>query len=488
MEKSENILIEQRKENLQKLRAVGINGYGHKYNITHQAQEIKTSFCELEGNQVSLMGRITAKRTHGKAAFADLTDDSGKIQIYLSINDIGNEQFDIFAKIDIGDIIGVRGKVFKTRRGEITLAAESFAVLAKALRPLPEKWHGLKDVDLRYRQRYVDLIVNQEVKDLFKTRSRIISSIRRFLDDQGFLEVETPILQPIPGGGHARPFVTHHNTLGLDLYLRIALELYLKKLIVGGLEKVYEIGRNFRNEGFSHKHSPEFTMLELYQTNADYIDMMELTENMLSAIAIKLFGSKIIEYGEHKIDLTPPWRRITMIEVVKEFTSLDFNELDDLGARSAAKELGFEVDENHNWGSVLNLIFEEKVEPRLIQPTFIMDYPLVVSPLARKIEAKPQLTYRFEGFIAGMEIANAFTELNDPLDQRERFQEQVKQREQGDQEAHLMDEDFLRALEYGMPPTGGLGIGVDRIIMLFTNSHSIREVILFPPMRPESTP
>lgn len=486
MEKQElNSFIQQRLENLKWLQEKGIPGFGEKFPRTHWAQQVQDDFNELEGKEVSLSGRLLSKREHGKAMFGDISDQSGSVQLYLRVNSIGEEKFEIFQSLDIGDLIGITGEVFKTRRGEVTINVSCFEIQAKSLRPLPEKWHGLKDVELRYRQRYLDLIVNPEVREIFMRRSRIIASIRRFLDSREFLEVETPILQPIPGGGNARPFVTHHKTLGRDLYLRIALELYLKKLIVGGFDRVYEIGRNFRNEGFSYKHSPEFTMLELYQVNTDYQDMMELTENMISSVSQEVLGSQKIDYQGEEIDLTPPWKRMTMIEVVKEFTGVDFENIDLETAREKAEEKGVRIKTGFSLGEILNEFFEQKVEDNLIQPTFIMDYPVEVSPLAKKIPDNPDFTYRFEGFIGGMEMANAFTELNDPIDQRERFEKQVAQREAGDEEAHMMDEDFIRALEYGMPPTGGLGIGIDRIIMVLTNTRNIREVILFPPMRPE---
>lgn len=479
-------LVQQRFENLNKLRNKGINGYGSKYPRSHKVKEVENNFSQLENKTVSAVGRLMNVRGHGKAVFADLMDDSGTIQIYIRLNNVGEDNFDTFNILDIGDIIGVTGDVFRTRMGEVTISVTDFAVMAKSLRPLPEKWHGLKDVDLRYRHRYVDLIVNEEVKEIFTKRSKIISSIRRYLDKEGFLEVETPILQPIPGGGNAKPFITHHNTLDMDLYLRIAVELYLKKLIVGGIEKVYEIGKNFRNEGFSYKHNPEFTMLELYQVNTNYKDMMDITEALVGHAANEVLGTGKVKFQDFEIDFASPWRRITMVDAVKEETGVDFANFTDLEeARKAAKGLGLKIEDNWALGEILNFIFEEKVEANLIQPTFIYDYPVEISPLAARIPEDPKFTYRFEGFAAGMEIANAFTELNDPLDQRERFERQVALREAGDDEAQRMDEDFLMALEYGMPPTGGLGIGIDRIVMLLTGNRSIREVILFPPMRPQ---
>ncbi|MDI3547972.1 MAG: lysyl-tRNA synthetase, class [Halanaerobiales bacterium] len=481
-----NDLMLQRREKLEQLIQKGIKPYGKKYEVTHHAVEIENNFEQLEGKEVSLAGRIMAIRTHGKACFADLMDMTGKIQLYVKFDEVGEENYNLFNDFDIGDIIGVTGEVFKTRRGQISVKVSSFRFLAKSLRPLPEKWHGLKDKELRYRQRYLDLIVNPEVKETFILRSKIIREIRNYLVKRGFLEVETPMMHPIPGGTSARPFITHHNTLDMDLYMRIAPELYLKRLIVGGFEKVFEINRNFRNEGMSYKHNPEFTMMELYQAQADYHDMMDLTEDMISTVARKVLGTTKITYQGEEIDLTPPWKRMTMVDAVKEYTGIDFNEIKTAEeARNAATRIGIEVEAGVGKGKILNEIFEERVEEKLIQPTFIMDYPIEISPLAMKIDGNPDFTYRFEPFIYGWEIGNAFTELNDPIDQKERFEEQVKQRAQGDEEAHMMDEDYVRALEYGMPPTGGLGIGIDRLVMLLTDSPSIRDVILFPMMRPE---
>lgn len=481
-----NDLMLQRREKLEQLIQKGIKPYGKKYEVTHHAVEIENNFEQLEGKEVSLAGRIMAIRTHGKACFADLMDMTGKIQLYVKFDEVGEENYNLFNDFDIGDIIGVTGEVFKTRRGQISVKVSSFRFLAKSLRPLPEKWHGLKDKELRYRQRYLDLVVNPEVKETFILRSKIIREIRNYLVKRGFLEVETPMMHPIPGGTSARPFITHHNTLDMDLYMRIAPELYLKRLIVGGFEKVFEINRNFRNEGMSYKHNPEFTMMELYQAQADYHDMMDLTEDMISTVARKVLGTTKITYQGEEIDLTPPWKRMTMVDAVKEYTGIDFNEIETAEeARNAATRIGIEVEAGVEKGKILNEIFEKRVEEKLIQPTFIMDYPIEISPLAMKIDGNPDFTYRFEPFIYGWEIGNAFTELNDPIDQKERFEEQVKQRAQGDEEAHMMDEDYVRALEYGMPPTGGLGIGIDRLVMLLTDSPSIRDVILFPTMRPE---
>lgn len=480
-----NELMRVRREKLTELQRNGIEPYGGKYPREHMAQEIIDQFEQYEGKNVRLAGRIMAKRGHGKASFANLQDVSGNIQIYARLNDLGEDNYRLFEKLDIGDIIGIEGTVFKTRRGEITVSITDLTLLAKSLRPLPEKWHGLKDVDLRYRQRYVDLTVNPEVKKTFITRSKIIKEIRNYLDELNFLEVETPMMHPIAGGATARPFITHHNALDMNLYLRIAPELYLKRLLVGGFEKVYEINRNFRNEGISTKHNPEFTMLELYQAYGDYEDMMEITENLISTVAKKVLGTTTIKYEEQEINLATPWKRLPMLEAVKEYSGLDFTVIKtDEEARMKAKELNLEVEDNDTWGSVLNKVFEEMVEPKLVQPTFILDYPVEISPLAKRKKDNPNLTYRFELFIYGREIANAFSELNDPIDQKQRFQQQLEKRAGGDDEAHMMDEDYIQALEYGMPPAGGLGIGIDRLVMLLTNSSSIRDVILFPLMRP----
>ena len=423
-------------------------------------------------------------RGQGKASFAHIQDFHGQIQIYVRQDAIGEEQYKIFRTLDLGDLIGVTGTVIRTKVGELTVRANQVTLLTKSLRPLPDKFHGLKDIEQRYRQRYLDLITNIDSKDTFIKRSLIIKEIRNYLDEKGFLEVETPMLHTIAGGAAARPFITHHNALDKDFYLRIALELHLKRLIVGGFEKVYEIGRVFRNEGISTRHNPEFTMLELYQAYADYQDIMNLTEDLVAYVARKVLGTTKIQYGEFEVDLEPKWRRLHMADAVKEYTGVDFwNVTSDEEARALAKEHGVEINEHMTYGHILNEFFEQKVEDHLIQPTFIYGHPVEISPLAKKNEEDPRFTDRFELFIVGREHANAFTELNDPIDQRERFEAQLREREQGNDEAHDMDEDFIEALEYGMPPTGGLGIGIDRLVMLLTNAPSIRDVLLFPLMR-----
>jgi len=458
-----------------------------KYDVTHSSQQIINDFDNLEGKHVSVAGRIMSKRGMGKASFCHIQDRDGRIQIYVKIDEVGAEVYEDFKKYDLGDIVGVAGEVFRTHKGEISIKVKEITLLAKSLLPLPEKWHGLKDVDLRYRQRYLDLIVNPDVRKTFILRSKIIKAIREFLDNRGFLEVDTPLLNTIPGGAAARPFITHHNTLDIDLYLRIAPELYLKRLIVGGLEKVYEMGRMFRNEGMSVKHNPEFTMMEVYEAYTDYKGMMELAESLVSYVAQKALGTTKVTYQGQEIDLTPPWNRMTMIEAVKKYAGIDFEKVSsDDEARSIAREKKLHVKDDMTRGEILSLLFEEFAEAHLIQPTFIYDYPVEVSPLTKRKPDKPELTERFEIFITGREMGNAYSELNDPIDQRERFLDQLRKRESGDEEANMMDEDFLTALEYGMPPTGGLGIGVDRLIMLLTDSYSIRDVLLFPTMKPKS--
>ena len=482
-----NQLMKVRKEKLDKLKEEGKDPYKiTKFNRTHTSQEIKDNYDELEGKDVTIAGRIMAKRIMGKASFCHIQDSEGKIQSYVSINDLGEESYKAFKEDDIGDIIGITGFVFKTRTGEISIHAKEVTLLSKSLRPLPEKFHGLKDTDLRYRQRYVDLIVNPEVKDTFIKRIQIIKEMRKILDEKKYVEVETPILNTIPGGAAARPFITHHNSLDIDMYLRIATELYLKRLIVGGFDRVYEIGRIFRNEGMDIKHNPEFTTIELYQAYANLDDMMNLTEELVSKIAEKVLGTTKITYQGQEIDLTPSWKRVTMIDAIKEVTGVDFNTITtDEEAQEAAKKAGVPVDPiKTTRGNIIAAFFDEKVEETLIQPTFIYEYPIENSPLAKKLESDERMTQRFELFIGGREYANAFAELNDPIDQYERFLAQVKQREAGDDEANMMDTDFVTALEYGMPPTGGMGMGIDRLVMLLTDEASIRDVLLFPTMKP----
>jgi lysyl-tRNA synthetase class 2 len=456
-----------------------------KYDVTDATATIISQFESYEGKKVSLAGRLMSKRGMGKSSFCDLQDRDGRIQLYVRINDIGEDQYENFKKLDLGDIIGIKGFVFKTRMGEISVHVEEYILLSKSLRPLPEKFHGLKDQDTRYRQRYLDLIVNPEVRKTFVTRSKIISAIRRYLDARDFLEVDTPILNTILGGATARPFITHHNTLDIDMYLRIAPELYLKRLIVGGMERVYELGRMFRNEGMSIKHNPEFSMMEVYQAYTDYHGMMELAENMVSSVAEEVLGTAKVMYQGTEINLTPPWTRLTMTDAVLKYAGVDFETVStDDEARKIAKEKGLHFEGKPVKGEILNLFFEEFAEPNLIQPTFILDYPVEVSPLTKRKPERPELTERFEIFITGREYGNAYSELNDPIDQKDRFLEQVKKREAGDEEANMMDDDFIVALEHGLPPTGGLGIGIDRLIMLLTDSSSIRDILLFPTMKP----
>ena len=481
-----NKLMKVRKEKLEELQAKGEDPFEiTKYNRTHNSEEIKSNFEELDQKYVSIAGRIVGKRVMGKASFCHVQDMQGKIQSYVSLNDLGEEKYKEFKTYDIGDIVGITGFVFKTKTEEISVHAKNVVLLCKSLRPLPEKFHGLKDTDLRYRQRYVDLIVNPEVKETFLKRTKIIKEIRNVLDAKGYLEVETPILNTIAGGAAARPFITHHNTLDMDMYLRIANELYLKRLIVGGFDKVYEMGRMFRNEGISIKHNPEFTNIELYSAYEDYNDMMNVAEDIISTVAKNVLGTTKITYQGTEIDLTPSWKRITMIDAIKEVTGIDFNNIEtDEEAKKVAKDLKIEYQESMTRGHIINLVFEEKVEETLIQPTFIYDYPVEVSPLTKRKADDKRLTERFELFIGGREYGNAYSELNDPIDQYQRFLKQVEAREAGDEEANMMDEDFVNALEYGMPPTGGLGLGIDRLIMLLTDSASIRDILLFPTMKP----
>ncbi|MGB4215075.1 MAG: lysine--tRNA ligase [Dethiobacteria bacterium] len=480
-----NELMKARRQKMHQLKERGIDPFGKKYAPSHYSADVVDQFDELENKAVSLTGRLTGIRTHGKATFADLQDYKGRIQIYFRLDQLGEEKYSLIELFDIGDIIAVEGAVFRTKKGEITVAVHEYRLLKKSLRPLPEKWHGLKDIEMRYRQRYVDLIVNEKVRTTFIARSRIIQTMRDVLNEWGFLEMETPIMQTIAGGALARPFITYHNALDIKLYLRIATELHLKRLLVGGLDKVYEIGRIFRNEGISPFHNPEFTSVEIYQNYADYEDMMYITENLIYQCALRVFGKSEATFQGETFDLTPPWARETMINIVRKYAGVDFSKIDDdAGALEAAREAGLELEGESSWGEILNLFFETYCEEQLRQPIFILDYPIDVSPLAKKIESDPRLTYRFEAFIAGKEVANAFTELNDPIDQRERFERQLARREAGDEEAHAMDEDFVTALEYGMPPAGGLGIGIDRIVMFLTDSPSIRDVILFPTLKP----
>ncbi|WP_425805751.1 lysine--tRNA ligase [Desulfitobacterium sp. Sab5] len=474
-----------RLDKLEALRQQGIEPYADRYQRTHMAQVILDQFSDLEGQEVKVAGRMMSKRDQGKVIFTHIQDFSGKIQIYIRKDEVGEDWFEMISKFDVGDIIGVQGKVFRTKRGEISIHAHDVKILSKAMRPLPEKFHGLTNVEMRYRQRYLDLMMNPDVKDVFVMRSKIIRAMREYLEGQNFLEVETPTLHTIPGGAAARPFITHHNTLDIDLYLRIALELPLKRLIVGGFDRVFEIGRNFRNEGISIKHNPEFTMMELYQAYANFEDIMELTENMISYIAQKVHGKYEIEYQEQVLNFATPWRRLPMLDGILEYAGVDFRQiLTDEEARNAAEEKGIKVEANASRGKIINEFFEEFVEPKLIQPTFVMGHPVEISPLAKRNAEHPEYTDRFEVFVFGRELGNAFSELNDPIDQRQRFEAQVAERAKGDDEAHMMDEDFVQALEYGLPPTGGLGIGIDRLVMLLTNSASIRDVILFPTMRP----
>lgn len=481
-----NAIVKQRIEKLQYFIEKGKNPFEIvKYDKTVQAKEIKKNFESLEGKTVKIAGRIIAKRVMGKASFIHILDSSDKIQSYVSKNDLGDEDYQDFKKFDIGDFIGIEGRVFATQTGEKSVHATSVILLSKSILPLPEKYHGLKDTELRYRQRYVDLIVNPEVRDTFQKRSKIISSIREYLDNDGFMEVETPVLNTIAGGASARPFCTHHNSLDIDMFMRIALELHLKRLIVGGFEKVYEIGRVFRNEGLSPKHNPEFTLLELYQAYVDYKDIMNLTENLIRYAALKVLGTGKIIYQGTEIDLEKPFERISMKECVKKYSNVDFDKINDLEeARKLAKEHNIQYEDRHLKGDILNLFFEKYCEEKLIQPTFVTDHPVEISPLAKKKPEDKDYTERFELFILGREHANAFSELNDPIDQRQRFERQAKLKAMGDEEASDVDDDFLTALEYGMPPTGGLGIGIDRLVMLLTDARSIRDVLLFPTMKP----
>ncbi|WP_143317566.1 lysine--tRNA ligase [Clostridium sp. HBUAS56017] len=480
-----------RREKLTELQNEGKDPFDvYKIERTHTSKSVKDNYDELEGKTVTVAGRIMSKRGQGKVVFSDVYDRDGKIQLFIKIDEVGEENLKSYKSYDLGDIVAATGEVFKTKTEEISIKVKSFELVCKSLKPLPEKWHGLKDPDLRYRQREVDIITNPEVKDTFIKRSQIIKGIRTFLDDRGFLEVETPILGAIAGGAAAKPFITHHNTLGIDMYLRIATELYLKRLIVAGFEKVYDMGKNFRNEGMSVRHNPEFTCIELYEAYSDYNDMMEICENMVASVCEKVNGTTKVMYQGTEIDFKPPWRRITMVDAVKEYAGIDFNDIkSDEEAQAIAKEKHLEFPKPLNTvtkGEVLNALYEEFGEQNMIQPTFVTDYPVEISPLTKKKRGNEAFTERFEGFVFGREICNAYSELNDPIVQRERFEQQAKSRELGDDEAYMIDEEFMSALETGMPPTGGLGIGIDRLIMFLTDSASIRDVILFPTMKPQT--
>jgi len=476
-----NDLIRQRIKKLEILHASGINPYGGKFVKSIDIKDLLQNFEEAvaQGREVTIAGRVMAIRSHGKSCFLDLKDSTGKIQNYVKPVEVSPDSLIIYENLDIGDIIGIKGKAFKTRTGEPTIHVGEFTMLSKSIRPLPEKWHGLKDIETRYRQRYVDLIVNEEVKKVFELRVKMIARIRAFLDAKGFLEVETPMMQPMPGGATAKPFKTHHEALDIDLYMRIAPELYLKRLLVGGFEKVYEINRNFRNEGISPRHNPEFTMIEVYQAYADCTDMIGLTEEMILDAAQHLFGKYKITHGEGELDLSPPWERIPFREAILKYSGIDYKKEKDL--RKVAKDMGLDIRDAKLDEEVANKIFEKTVEPKLAKPTFIIDYPAILCPLSKKKPGEPDLTERFELFIAAQELANAYSELNDPIEQKSRFEEQAAQ----GSGANTIDDDFVRALEYGMPPAGGLGIGIDRLAMLFANCDSIKDVILFPQLKPE---
>ncbi|MGL4731982.1 MAG: lysine--tRNA ligase [Clostridium sp.] len=484
-----NEQVKVRRQKLAELQEQGKDPFDvYKVNRTHNSEEVKEQFETLGETAVTIAGRLMSKRIQGKAGFCDVHDRNGKIQVYVRLDAVGEESFKDAKTFDIGDFVCVTGTAFKTKTGEISVRAQEITLIAKSLKPLPEKWHGLKNPDLKYRQREVDLVMNKDVRDTFMKRIHIIKAIREFLDNRGFLEVETPILSPIAGGAAARPFITHHNTLDIDMYLRIATELYLKRCIVGGFEKVYDMGKNFRNEGMSIRHNPEFTMIELYEAYADYNDMMEIMEQLIAYACEKVHGTTKVMYQGTEIDFTPPWRRITMVDAVKEYAGIDFNEIkSDEEAQKIAKEKHLEFPkalDKVTKGEVLNMLFEEYGEEHLIQPTFLCDYPVEISPLTKKKRGNEEFTERFEGFVFGREVCNAYSELNDPIVQRDRFAQQANERELGDDEAYLIDEEFMNALEVGMPPTGGLGIGIDRMVMFLTDSTSIRDVILFPTMKP----
>ena len=486
MEQDLNEMLQIRRDKLKQLKEEGRNPYlVEKFERTNFTKEIVENFEDFEDKSVTIAGRVMARRGHGKVTFLDIQDSTGRIQAFLKIDNLGDEYNDV-KLLDIGDIVGITGEVFKTKMGEVSVRAENFKILTKSLQILPEKWHGLQDQDLKYRQRYVDLIMNPSIKETFLKRNRIIKEIRNYLDDRGFLEVETPTLNTIAGGANARPFITHHNTLDIDMYLRIANELYLKRLVVGGFDKVYEMGKMFRNEGMDTTHNPEYTAMEVYAAYQDYNDMMELTENLVATVAEKVLGKTVIEYDSVELDLTPPWRRISMVEAVKEYAGVDFENIEtDEEAIKVAEEKGLTLEPSKKTrGNIINEFFEEFCEEHMIQPTFVTGHPVDISPLAKRNPEDPRYTNRFEAFINTKEIANAFSELNDPIDQRERFTAQIEAKRLGDDEAHPMDEDFLNAIEVGLPPTGGLGIGIDRLIMFLTGETSIRDVILFPTMKP----
>ncbi|MBM3262761.1 MAG: lysine--tRNA ligase [candidate division Zixibacteria bacterium] len=483
-----NDLQENRRQKLEELRSRGINPYPYRFDVTHPAQTILDEAETLIASEtpVSVAGRILSKRGHGKSGFAHIMDRTDRIQIYVQIDRVGETEYDVYTRlIEVGDYIGVTGRVFRTRTGETTVMVDRLTLLSKALRPLPEKWHGLRDIEIRYRQRYVDLIITPGVRELFTMRFRMIRAIQRFMDGEGFIEVETPVLQPLYGGALARPFTTHHNALDMPLYLRISDELYLKRLIVGGIERVYEIGHDFRNEGIDRTHNPEFTMLEFYQAYADYTDMMNLTEQLIVSVVETVKGRLSLTYQGQAVDLSPPWRRLSMLDAITQYAGVNVAARSDEELRADCLRLEVETRPSDGRGKMINALFETCVQPHLVNPTFITDYPVEVSPLAKRHRLHPELTERFECFICGNEYVNAFSELNDPIDQRERFAYQAQLQRMGDGEAHTTDEDYLRAMEYGMPPTGGVGIGIDRLMMLVTDSASIRDVLLFPHMRPE---
>ena len=481
-----NELLRIRRDKLRELQEAGADPFEQvRFDRTNFTTDIKDRFEEMEGQTVRLAGRMMSKRIMGKASFADLSDRYGRLQLYVTRDALGEDVYKAFKKMDIGDLIGIAGEVFRTQKGEISVKVTELTLLSKNLIPLPEKWHGLKDTDMRYRQRYVDLIINPEVRDTFEKRSAIVREIRRFMDGRGFMEVETPCLNTIPGGAAARPFITHHNALDIDMYMRIATELHLKRLIVGGLEQVYEIGRIFRNEGMDTRHNPEFTTIELYQAYTDYQGMMDITEDMVVHVCEKVLGTTKVTYQGTELDFSKGWKRMTMADAVKEYSGLDFMAMSPEEALEAVKARGLEIEKNKDsWGDLLAQCYDEYVEENLIQPTFITDYPVEISPLAKRKASDPRLTERFECFVYGRELCNAFSELNDPIDQRQRFERQVALREAGDDEANMMDTDFVTALEYGMPPTGGMGMGIDRLVMFLTDSASIRDVLLFPTMKP----